>query len=140
MEPVATLSHESLMRIGPLLLMLWILLAVCTAAAPIIHLWRHRTRGLGGSLLAPVGGAMTFALWAAYVGLAEGAWSFSSPSAWLALLVGVLGFPVLVTGWRAVLRPRIQPGRCSTCGYDMSGLAHCPECGPSESLAARRVP
>ncbi len=42
------------------------------------------------------------------------------------LVVGVGGFVVWVYRW-----PRLGPGRCPRCGYDLRGLAACPECGPA---------
>ena len=42
-------------------------------------------------------------------------------------------FLVLTALWHGLVafarRIRIPPGRCRSCGYDVSGLELCPECG-----------
>ena len=53
---------------------------------------------------------------------------------WIGCVVGAF-----VAGGRAVLRVR-RRGRCPACGYDLRGLASCPECGhvsPREPTANR---
>jgi hypothetical protein len=49
-----------------------------------------------------------------------GAWVYYSPLWPLVLVLGV------AAAWN---RPHRVPGVCRRCGYDLTGLARCPECG-----------
>lgn len=110
-------------------------------AVVVIHLVR-RPRGFWAAL-SPLGGVFTAGFIPAAIGRAEGEWSLASPGLWIAMGAGGLGVGLQILGWRAALRPRPAPGRCKGCGYDMTGLARCPECGTGmtasiDSPSARR--
>lgn len=124
----------------------WLLVFLISCAAPILHLVRHRGRGSGvggwaggivAALQAPVGAGFMLGLVMAYIGLAEKTWSWSSTELWMLVLLGVLGIPLQIIGWRAALRPALRPGQCLACGYAMQGLASCPECGPQAQTQAQ---
>jgi hypothetical protein len=107
----------------------WVLVCIASVIAVVLQLVRHRARRIGLSLLCPIGAALTFGFVSAAMGLGERVWGVQSPGLWIALAAGAVGVPLQVVGWRAVLRPRIGPGQCVGCGYDLAGLARCPECG-----------
>lgn len=45
---------------------------------------------------------------------------------WLAMVVVPIGLVVIRRIWRA------RGGRCAWCGYELTGVAVCPECGPAD--------
>lgn len=89
----------------------------------------HGTRMSWRWLLLPIGALLSFAFFPASIALAEGHWSAGDLRLWATVAVGLAGVLSQIAGWRAVLRPRLLPGHCPACGYNVAGLSMCPECG-----------
>ncbi len=59
------------------------------------------------------------------------------------LLFALVALPIVMTPGVIVRWRRVLPGHCAACGYDVTGLAICPECGarrPSGSLRPLATP
>ncbi len=53
------------------------------------------------------------------------------------LLMVFAGAPAMMLGLRSLRRrDRARGGRCTGCGYELGGLAGCPECGPGPAGGA----
>ncbi len=117
------------MKLIGLLYLVWISAALASVAAVAISLARHGLREFWRALLCSLGTVLMAGFVLAAIGASEGYWTARSPGLWIMTTAGLLGIGLQILGWRAVLRPRAGPGRCKGCGYDITGLARCPECG-----------
>lgn len=113
-----------------LVILLCLLASLAALVGCGVQALRHGSRRMWAWLLLPAGSLLMLAGFApASIGVAERTWNSSSVGLWIAMFIGTVGVVFQILGWRAVLRPRLGPGHCQECGYDLAGLDRCPECG-----------
>ena len=115
--------------IVPILLLAWMAFLLLSCAGVVVHAFRHGSRRIVWSLLCPVGALLWLAFFSAGVGIAERTWTLASLGFWMAVMIGGVGVLLSFLGWREVLRKPRRTGDCTGCGYPVTGLKVCPECG-----------
>jgi hypothetical protein len=113
-----------------MLMLVWLLVATGSCAAPVIAAARRGIRAMCVALTAPLGAIMCFGFVSATIGIVEGPWTLDSLAFWLAVALGLAGVVLIWVGWRAALRPRFARAACQQCGHQLlPGAALCTECG-----------
>lgn len=111
----------------------WCASLLVALAAIACRAIRFRGRGMAMVLLTLPGCVLMFAGVAASIGLAEGVWTGRSLAFWVFVGIGLSGLGLMTIGVRSALERPIPAGHCRGCGYDLAGLAVCPECGRSSA-------
>ena len=104
-------------------------------AAAALVLLRQGRRGRAIAVAGLLGALVVIGAPILVIGLFEGQWN--SPTVPIILALGsVLGPALIISVIVAALKAPTPPGRCASCGYDISATPHaapCPECGSAQS-------